>query len=105
MRVGDVRPKETVLGQNFPNPFNPETWIPYQLHQDANVKISIYDISGNTVRTLNLGHKPTGSYMTNSTAAYWDGKNETGEHVASGIYFYALQTADFTATRRMVILK
>ena len=105
LRVGDVRPKETLLGQNFPNPFNPETWIPYQLHQDSNVKISIFDISGNTVRTLNLGQKTTGSYMTSSTAAYWDGKNETGEHVASGIYFYALQTADFTATRRMVILK
>ncbi len=105
MRVGDVRPKETMLGQNFPNPFNPETWIPYQLHQDANVKISIFDISGNTVRTLNLGQKTTGSYMTNSTAAYWDGKNETGEHVASGVYFYALQASNFTATRRMVILK
>ena len=105
MRVGDVRPKETILGQNFPNPFNPETWIPYQLSQDSNVTIQIYNVSGHAVRTLNLGHKSTGSYMTNSTAAYWDGKNEAGEHVSSGVYFYALQTANFSATRRMVILK
>ncbi len=105
MRVGDVRPQETILGQNFPNPFNPETWIPYELSRDSNVVIKIYDVSGHTVRELNLGHKSTGSYMTNSTAAYWDGKNEAGEHVSSGIYFYSLQTADFSATRRMVILK
>ena len=105
MRVGDVRPKDSILGQNFPNPFNPETWIPYQLSSDSNVMITIYDVSGHTVRELNLGHKSTGSYMTNSSAAYWDGKNETGEHVSSGIYFYSLQTATFSATRRMVILK
>ena len=105
MRVGDVRPQDTILGQNFPNPFNPETWIPYQLSRDSNVMITIYDVSGHTVRELNLGHKSTGSYMTNSSAAYWDGKNEAGEHVASGIYFYSLQTANFSATRRMVILK
>lgn len=105
MRVGDVRPKETVLGQNFPNPFNPETWIPYQLNQESNVMIQIYNVSGHTVRTLNLGHQSTGSYMTNATAAYWDGKNDAGEAVSSGIYFYSLKTANFTATRRMVILK
>ncbi len=105
MQVGNVRPKETILGQNFPNPFNPETWIPYQLSRDTNVTIKIYDVSGHLVRTLNLGHKSIGSYMTNSTAAYWDGKNGAGEHVSSGIYFYALQTESFSATRRMVILK
>ena len=105
MRVGDIRPQDTILGQNFPNPFNPETWIPYQLSQDSKVTINIYNVSGHTVRTLDLGHKSTGSYMTSSTAAYWDGKNEAGEHVSSGIYFYALQTANFSATRRMVILK
>ena len=105
MRVGDIRPKETMLGQNFPNPFNPETWIPYQLNRDTNVMIKIYDISGSTVRSLNLGHKTIGSYMTSATAAYWDGKNDTGEHVSSGVYFYTLQTEDFTASRRMVILK
>ena len=105
MRVGDVRPKEAMLGQNFPNPFNPETWIPYQLNRDSNVTIQIFDVSGHSVRTLNLGHKSTGAYMTNSSAAYWDGKNAAGEHVSSGIYFYALQTQYFSATRRMVILK
>ena len=105
MRVGDVRPRETILAQNFPNPFNPETWIPYQLSRDTNVTIQIYDVSGHSVRTLNLGHKSIGSYMTSSTAAYWDGKNGAGEHVSSGIYFYALQTENFSETRRMVILK
>ncbi len=105
MRVGDVRPKETVLGQNFPNPFNPETWIPYQLSRDSDVMIKIYDISGSKVRSLNLGRKSMGLYMTSATAAYWDGKNDTGEHVSSGVYFYTLQTEGFSATRRMVILK
>ena len=105
MRVGDVRPKETILGQNYPNPFNPETWIPYQISQDSNVMIQIFGASGSLVRTLDLGHKSVGSYMTTSSAAYWDGKNNTGEPVASGIYFYSLQTANFTATRKMVILK
>ena len=105
MKVGDLRPKKTILGQNFPNPFNPETWIPYQLNRDANVTIQIYNVSGKAVRTLNLGHKSKGLYLTTSTAAYWDGKNSTGEDVASGIYFYTLQTANFSATRRMVILK
>ena len=105
LTVGDVRPKDTILAQNFPNPFNPETWIPYQLRKSAEVTIQIYSLPGHLVRTLDLGLKPTGSYMTPSTAAYWDGKNAVGEHVASGIYFYTLQTADFAATRRMVILK
>ena len=105
MRVGDVRPQTTILAQNFPNPFNPETWIPYQLSRASKVTINIYDVSGRTVRTLNLGHKSVGSYMTTGTAAYWDGKNNIGEPVSSGIYFYSLQTKNFSATRRMVILK
>ena len=105
LRVGDVQPKDTILAQNFPNPFNPETWIPYQLNKATEVTIHIYDASGRLVRTLNLGWQPTGSYMTASSAAYWDGRNEVGERVASGIYFYTLQTQDFTATRKMVILK
>ena len=105
LRVGDVRPEDTVLAQNFPNPFNPETWIPYQLSQPTEVSIQIYNVSGHLVRTLDLGWQATGSYMTPSSAAYWDGRNAVGERVASGIYFYTLQTADFTATRRMVILK
>ncbi|RKU12006.1 hypothetical protein C6503_18085 [Candidatus Poribacteria bacterium] len=105
LTVGDVQPKDTILAQNYPNPFNPETWIPYQLSQSAEVSIHIHNVAGHLIRTLDLGLKPTGSYMTPSTAAYWDGKNSVGESVASGIYFYTLQTADFAATRRMVILK
>ena len=105
LTVGDVRPKDTILAQNYPNPFNPETWIPYQLSKAAEVSIHIHNVSGHLVRTLDLGLKPIGSYMTPSTAAYWDGKNAVGERVASGIYFYTLQTAEFAATRRMVILK
>ena len=105
LNVGDVQPQDTLLAQNFPNPFNPETWIPYQLSKATEVKIAIYNVSGHLVRSLDLGWQPTGSYMTASSAAYWDGKNAVGERVASGIYFYTLQTSDFTATRRMVILK
>ena len=105
LTVGDVRPKDTILAQNYPNPFNPETWIPYQLSKSAEVSIHIHNVAGHLIRTLDLGLKSTGSYMTPSTAAYWDGKNSVGERVASGIYFYTLQTADFAATRRMVILK
>lgn len=105
LRVGDVQPKDTLLAQNFPNPFNPETWIPYQLSKSTDVTIQIYDFTGRLVRTLELGWKPTGAYMTRASAAYWDGRNELGERVASGTYFYTLQTRDFAATRRMVILK
>ena len=105
LTVGDVRPQETILAQNFPNPFNPETWIPYQLSEATEVSIHIYDVSGRLVRMLHLGWQPVGSYMTPSSAAYWDGRNAVGERVASGIYFYTLQTSNFAATRRMVILK
>ena len=105
LNVGDVQPQDTLLAQNYPNPFNPETWIPYQLSESTQVQIDIYNVSGHLVRSLDLGWQPIGSYMTPSSAAYWDGKNAVGERVASGIYFYTLQTSDFTATRRMVILK
>ena len=105
LTVGDVHPAETILAQNFPNPFNPETWIPYQLEKSADVTLQIYDTSGGIVRTIDLGFKSQGFYMTRSTAAYWDGRNNMGEQVASGVYFYSLQTADFSATRKMLILK
>ena len=105
LNVGDVQPKDTILAQNYPNPFNPETWIPYQLSKSTDVSIHIHNVAGHLVRTLDLGLKPTGAYMTPATAAYWDGKNSVGERVASGIYFYTLQTPEFAATRRMVILK
>ena len=107
-------PKETALLPNYPNPFNPETWIPYQLSEPAEVTLRIYAINGELVRTLALGHTPAGIYQSRSRAAYWDGKNEVGESVASGIYFYTLSTestrdsvtaGDFTATRKMLIRK
>ena len=99
------KPKLTQLLQNFPNPFNPETWIPYQLETATDVTLQIYDTFGGIVRTLDLGFKGQGFYMTPSTAAYWDGRNNLGEQVASGVYFYSLQTPDFSATRKMLILK
>ena len=98
-------PETTVLLQNYPNPFNPETWIPYQLSEAADVSITIYDVTGNVVRSLNLGHQPAGYYRSRSQAAYWDGKNNLNEKVASGIYFYQIQAGQFSATRRMLILK
>ena len=98
-------PEETVLLHNYPNPFNPETWIPYQLSEPAEVTIRIYAASGPLVRTLVLGYQPAGIYQYRSRAAYWDGKNEVGESVASGVYFYTLTAGDFTATRKMLIMK
>ena len=97
--------QENALLANFPNPFNPETWIPYQLAKPADVSIGIYAIDGKLVRTLDLGHQPTGMYQTRSRAAYWDGKNQFGEPVASGVYFYTITAGDFTATRKMLIRK
>ena len=100
-----LTPKETALLANYPNPFNPETWIPYQLANPADVSVRIYSVDGTLVRTLPLGHKAVGTYQNRSRAAYWDGKNELGESVASGVYFYTLTTGDFTATRKMLIRK
>ena len=100
-----LTPKETALLPNYPNPFNPETWIPYQLSAPANVTLHIYAANGVLVRTLALGHQPAGIYQSQSRAAYWDGRNDFREPVASGIYFYTLSAADFTATRKMLILK
>ena len=99
------QPKLTQLLQNFPNPFNPETWIPYQLSEDSSVSVSIYDTNGKLIRTLPLGYQSAGFYNSRGRAAYWDGRNENGESVASGIYFYQLQAGDYTDLRRMVILK
>lgn len=98
-------PDETALLVNYPNPFNPETWIPYQLAESAEVTLHIYAANGALVRTLRLGHQPAGIYWYRSRAAYWDGKNEVGEPVASGVYFYTLTAGDFTATRKMLIRK
>ena len=101
----EVMPKETVLLSNYPNPFNPETWVPYQLSEPADVTLSIYSVDGKLVRTLALGHQPAGIYQSRSRAAYWDGRNSFGERVASGLYFYTFTAGDFTATRKMLIRK
>ena len=98
-------PKETVLLANYPNPFNPETWIPYQLSAAAEVTVTIHSSDGKLVWTLELGQVPAGIYQSRSRAAYWDGRNAQGEPVASGIYFYTLTAGDFSATRKMVIRK
>ena len=106
-----LTPKETELLANYPNPFNPETWIPYRLAADAFVTLTIYDTVGQIVRTLEVGHRIASAYESRSKAIHWDGKNRLGEQVASGVYFYALtvrsetRTGDFSATRKMLILK
>ena len=97
--------KETVLLPNYPNPFNPETWIPYQLAAPSEVVLTIYAANGTVIRTLTLGHQPAGLYQSRSRAAFWDGRNEFGELVASGVYFYTLTAEDYTATRKMLIRK
>lgn len=98
-------PKQSALYQNFPNGFNPETWIPYYLSQDSYVTISIYNTAGKLARSLPLGYKKGGYYLTKDKAAYWDGRNERGERVASGIYLYRMQAGNFVAVRKMTVLK
>ena len=105
LRETETVPKATALLANYPNPFNPETWIPYQLAKSADVTLTIYSVDGALVRTLALGHHPAGMYHNRSRAAYWDGRNAIGEPVASGLYFYTLTAGDFTATRKMLIRK
>ena len=102
---GIGRPEQDLLLQNYPNPFNPETWIPYQLSGDSPVSVSIYDTTGALVRTLSLGIQSAGFYNSRGRAAYWDGRNDAGEHVSSGLYFYQLRTPTFHQTRRLVIMK
>ena len=99
------QPMQNQLLQNYPNPFNPETWIPYQLSEDSAVSVSIYDTTGQLVRTLSLGFQSAGFYNSRERAAYWDGRNALGERVASGLYFYQLTTPAFQQTRRLVIVK
>ena len=100
-----IIPQETALLANYPNPFNPETWIPYQLATPAEVMLTIYDMTGSTVRHLEVGHRAAGMYQSRGRAAYWDGRNQRGESIASGIYFYTLKADEFTATRKMLIRK
>ena len=101
--LGDI--KRTSLMQNFPNPFNPETWIPYYLAEAASVTVQIYSVKGELIRSIDVGRQAAGAYMNQQRAAYWDGKDDTGQSVASGVYFYQLLADDFSETRRMVIMK
>ena len=103
--LASLIPEETALLHNYPNPFNPETWIPYQLAESAEVTLTIYDMNGELIRRLAVGHQAAGMYKNRSRAVYWDGRNQLGESVASGLYFYTLTAGGFTATRRMLILK
>ena len=103
--VAYVIPTETELLPNYPNPFNPETWIPYRLASDADVSVTIYDLNGGVVRRLHVGYRVAAVYERRDKAVYWDGRNEFGERVASGIYFYTLTAGDYSATRKMVISK
>ena len=98
-------PDNTALLANYPNPFNPETWIPYQLAKPAEVTLNIYSVDGKLVRALALGHQAAAVYHSKARAAYWDGRNELGERVASGLYFYTLTVGDFVTTRKMLIMK
>ena len=100
-----IIPEESALLPNYPNPFNPETWIPYQLASPAEVTLTLYDVTGRVVRTLHLGHQHAGMYRSKSRAAYWDGRNAQGEPVASGVYFYTLVAGEFAATGKMLIRK
>ena len=103
-KAGEI-PSDTMLLPNYPNPFNPETWIPYQLADAADVSIFIYNTLGQPVRHLEIGHRHAGRYVEHSDAAYWDGRNDAGELVTSGVYFYSIEAGEFSASRKMVIGK
>ena len=105
MKLGNIVPKSSLLLQNYPNPFNPETWIPFQLSKESDVSIRIFNASGKLVRTLSLGRREPGLYVDRDRAIYWDGKNETGEEITSGIYFYSITAGEFSATRKMIVKK
>jgi hypothetical protein len=105
LKVVGLAPPKFALLQNYPNPFNPETWIPFQLAKDASVTVRIYNLKGQPIRILELGQKEAGTYLTKDKAVYWDGRDNVGEKVASGMYFYMLKAGEFTSTRRMVIIQ
>ena len=100
-----IVPTETALLPNYPNPFNPETWIPYKLRKSAKVRMAIFDMHGKAVRTMAVGYRPAGTYRSRNRAAYWDGRNQQGEMVANGVYFCTLSAGDFSATRKMLVGK
>lgn len=101
----EMAPQKTALLVNYPNPFNPETWIPYQLAEATDVPVTIHSMNGSLIRSLALGHHIAGVYRSQNRAAYWDGRNEFGEQVASGLYFYTLTAGNFSATGKMLIRK
>ena len=101
----ELDPEFSLLGQNYPNPFNPETWIPYRLVADADVTLTIYDTAGRIMRTFEIGHKPAAVYESKGRAIYWDGRNDVGESVASGIYFYRIHAGDFAETQKMTLIR
>lgn len=103
--LASLLPEKTALLANYPNPSNPETWIPYHLAKSAEVTVTIYAGNGAVVRILKLGHQVAGIYQSRNRAVYWDGRNSMGESVASGIYFYTLSADDFTVTRKLLIRK
>jgi hypothetical protein len=100
-----IPPEHSDLMQNFPNPFNPETWIPYQLREGGEVTVRIHSITGELIRELKLGCKSAGLYVTQDRAAYWDDKSDTGELVSSGVYFYTIQAGSFSSTRKMTVMR
>jgi hypothetical protein len=101
----EILPRRNSLLANYPNPSNPETWIPYNLAESADVTIQIYDVRGHLIRTLHLGHQPAGPYLSKDKAAYWDGQDDAGQRVGSGVYFYCLSAGSFSAVRKMIILR
>ena len=103
--VKRLKPKFSALFQNYPNPFNPETWIPFQLAQDADVVIEIYDVTGSLIRKLTLGRLKAGVYKSRDRAAYWDGRDNLGQRVGSGVYFYVIKAGRFSDARKMILLK
>ena len=105
LSIADQYVQKPKLLPNYPNPFNPETWIPYQLSEESTATVRMYDVGGHLVRTIEVGLKPTGYYLTRERAVYWDGRNESGEPVSSGVYFYTFTAGDYIQTRRMVIVK
>ena len=100
-----IVPEETTLSQNYPNPLNPETWIPFQLAKASEVNIRICNATGQLIKTIQLGYKPACMYIEKSNAAYWDGRNDVGEKLASGLYFYELRTETLREIRKMILLK
>jgi hypothetical protein len=99
-----AEPERTRLLQNYPNPFNPETWIPFQLAQPALVKVDIYNVNGRLIRHLDVGYRSTGWRLSKGQAAYWDGRNNAGERVSSGVYFYCLHAGDFSSGLRKLVV-